>query len=404
MTIERTGDIPKQLLWERAGEIVEGLADSCYAENYQPTYLDQEFLTEAVHEVMTTGPVTQPEHIEALGRQLGDLATGTIRRPLVITGNCSEPVVLNPDELHTPARISLKGLDIVQDSLLSHAIHIRRERGQNTKPRSEENEILPNGEIVMSYMGDSINRTDPARREPDPSLLVAAAIQARDIEEELMETLGQHVPAAHEALNLYYEKAFLRTVKTNDGPKTYLLSADLPWIGLRTNDPDGDHVELLSGIENPVGIKLGASTTAEHLAQLSEKLNPHQKPGKLVLMPRFGLENHDRLPEFLENVKRHAPHSLMVYDVHGTTVKLANGRKNRFVRDIKNEINSLSMACRAADLVLHGLHLETTTDDSRLECIDSHADAHKQDEGGIDPQLNPKQTVDVLNVAVRSLL
>ncbi|HVV67082.1 MAG TPA: 3-deoxy-7-phosphoheptulonate synthase [Candidatus Saccharimonadales bacterium] len=405
-------DPHKQATWEQATEIVGSLEGSSYAENFQPTYLDQDYLREAVHEVLTTETVTQPEYVDNLSASLAAIASGEDRRPVIITGNCSERVLLDQN-LHAPALNSLRGLQIVGDTALSHALHIRRERGQNTKPRSEETEIIhPVAEgasepaesptqIVMSYMGDSINDPDPNRREPDPGRLVAAAVQARDIEEELLVTIGRHVPAAHEALNLYYERGFLR-VDPRTGER-YLLSADLPWIGLRTNQPDSDHVDLLSQVQNPVGIKLGAETTDEHLKRLVERLNPSRKIGKLVLMPRFGLDFQDRLPDFMETVREHASGSLLLYDIHGSTkakkiteAGVEKKVKLRYVGDIIEEIKVLSAAAQAGGLALHGVHLETTTDDSRLECIDAPGDLPLH-EGGIDPQLNPRQTKAVLN-------
>ncbi len=381
-------------LWVVAIKTVEEEAGrASYAYNFQPTYLDHEYLVEAVHELYTTQPVTRPEYVEALQTELADIATGHSKRPIVITGNCAERVLLKTP-IHELAANSLAGLELVNSSLLENPLQVRRERGQNTKPRSEETEILPDGNIVISYMGDAINDMSPHNREPDPARLVAAGIQALDIENELTETVGEHIPAAHEALNLLYEKSFLRSDSQTN--KKYLLSADLPWIGLRTNAVDSDHTKLLASVENPIGIKLGADTSEEHVEGLSAALNPTGKPGKLVLMPRFGIDNVHRLPGFLRAVKTHAPGSLILYDIHGSTQKLEDGTKTRLVDDIVEEISVLSQACHEAGLRLNGVHLETTTDPARLECID-HRGQRPTHPGGIDPQLNPRQTKFVLD-------
>jgi 3-deoxy-7-phosphoheptulonate synthase len=219
------------------------------------------------------------------------------------------------------------------------------------------------------------------------------ALQARDVEEMLTKVKGRHIPAAHESLLLPYDKAFMQT--TADG-RRYLLSADLPWVGLRTNQPDGPQVQLLSGIENPVGAKLGVNTTREHLVGLRDQMNANRVRGKLVLMPRLALGDTGSLQILVDNIADVCPESLIVFDMHGITVSLDDGTKIRCLEDIVEGIEQLSAACSQAGLRIGGVHLEAIGDDSRLECIDTHGELPTHP-GNVDPQLNPRQVTEVLD-------
>jgi 3-deoxy-7-phosphoheptulonate synthase len=231
--------------------------------------------------------------------------------------------------------------------------------------------------------------------------MVATAIQARDVEAGLTEAVGEHVPATHEALLLAYEMSFVH-VDPETG-RQYLLSTDIPWIGKRTNDPDGEHVALLAAVANPVGVKLGSDATAEDILAYQERLNPEGTPGKLIFMLRIG-QDAEALHTVLDAIKAHAPESVVMYDLHGSTRVAADGKtKIRCVVDIIEEIKTAAMACRAAGLKLHGLHLETTTDDSRLECVDE-PNQMPTDYGSVDPQLNPAQTIRILKEVAEYLL
>lgn len=384
---------PKEpvLLETKIGRLV---AQACYSENFQPKYENTEEVIEAVRELSRIEPVSSPESIDKLQDQLTDIAEARDLRPIIITGNCAEPVDLLNQSVNQLVNSSVKSLAIVEQSKLNGALHIRRERGQNTKPRSQETQLLSDNEQVMSYMGDSVNGEGLDDRRPNPARLIAAGVQARDMELGLRDTLGVHVPAAHEALNLLYESAFMQTDSVTG--RQYLLSTDLPWIGVRTNKPTGDHVKILAGINNPVGVKLNHLTSPEHIAGLQETLNPDSVNGKLVLMLRLGLDNVQFMPGLLESIKTHASGSIILYDIHGATKKIEDGQKTRVVDDIVKEVKILAAACKIQDLKLHGLHLETITEDDRIECVDSSTQQPTHP-GGIDPQLNPAQTKRVLD-------
>jgi len=224
--------------------------------------------------------------------------------------------------------------------------------------------------------------------------MVNAALQAEVVERRLMQRTGAHRLAAHEALLLPYEMSFLHT--DNNTGKQYLLSCDLPWIGLRTNSPDGEHVKLLKGVENSVGIKLGPDTTQDHINMLCQALDPGHRPGKLVFMLRMGVHATEATQITLNAIKQARPESLVLYDMHGCTATRPNGTKIRAVNNIIEETHQLAVACGRAGLRLSGVHLETIMDDTRLECvnIDTQDPTHP---GNIDPQLNPTQLTHVLD-------
>ncbi len=371
----------------QALEIVGNLPTPDYTVNFQPTYNITESLVEAVHELLHTGPVTSFTDIDSIRRSLAT------ERLIAIFGSCHEPVRLTQDlqELETPV---IEGLDILGNSRMSHAIAIHRGRGQSTKPRTNGFQTLPSGLEVPSFQGEAVNGQGLLERDADPSRMVASAVQSRDIEEALQLILGGHVPAAHEALLLAFEHSFLRT--DPETGKRYLLSGDLPWIGVRTNNPLGHHVMLLSGIENPVGVKLGANTSEEHIKQLTEALNPNREPGKLIFMPRVGLKNMDSLRTIAQAIRKHSENAKVVYDMHGVTYALEDGTKIRDVGDIKKELTLGQTVLGEEGLRWNGLHLETVTDPNRLECIDQAGQLPTHD-GDIDPRLNPRQTEEVYN-------
>jgi 3-deoxy-D-arabino-heptulosonate 7-phosphate (DAHP) synthase class II len=359
-----------------------------YEEHYQPTYLDQQEVIEAVAELRQTETVTTPRQIDALQRQLTSLAEGNIDKSIIISRKCAEDVWIGTaiEELAEEAN---EERNLVLSCL--SAIVIQRNRGQSAKPRSKEKEVV-DGKEVPSFMGKMINDVDPEFREPDPTKMVGTAVQSRDLEAMLTEMAGEHVPAAHEALLLPYELGFLRV--DEETGKEYLLSADLPWIGKRTNNPNGMHVKLLSRVENPVGIKIGPDSTPDDIRAMSAALNPDSKPGKLIFMLRVSPNKPQELEDIVQAIKASSPESLVMYDIHDITRTAENGQKIRCVPEIITDIKEKSRVLRSHGLKLHGLHLETTSEDV-LECVDEpeQLPTHKP---VVDPLLNPRQLEEIL--------
>ena len=379
-----------------ADAVMAQLPEPNYPQNYQPSYADNEALQAAVETLQTIEPVTSPRQIDALQAELTRLANGEIDEPIIITGHCAEEVDANRpierlvEDCLVDLRVAMRGLGKV--------IHILRNRGQHAKPRSSEYE---KGTDTVSYMGDSINGRELSDRSPDPARMVAAARQDSVLEAALTAATGRHVPAAHEALLLVGELSSIQ-IDPATGER-YLLCTDMPWIGKRTNDLDGPHVAMLATVRNPIGVKIGADSTPSHIAALAQRLNPDNISGKLTFMLRTGPNEAAARQAILEAIRDYAPKSLIMYDVHGVTKTAPDGvTKIRAVPDIIADIRATADACRAAGLQLHGLHLETIADDTRLECVD-HDSQMPTHPGNVDPQLNPRQLRAVLN-AVASCL
>lgn len=373
----------------RNSELAPGLRRPEAIRDYQPVYPNQAQLVEALDNLREIKPVTTPGRIDELRERLAELpADGTI----YLAGRCSNPV-----QIDTPIQ------ELVQESLVLYEtireehpdseVILRDGRGQSAKPRSNDTETveIPDDSKVIAkskvytYRGDMVNGLDLTCRTPDPSRMVATALQARDVEEMLTDQLGRHVPHAHEALLLPYEQTFLH----QDGDEKYLLSADLPWIGERTRSPDGPHVAMLSQVKNPIGVKVGPQATEEDIERLAEKLNPNSEAGKLVFMLRLGVSNTHKLPETLTAIQTHAPESLILCDpMHGNT-KSVNGIKTRLIDDIIEEVQTVAGTCRLMGLRLHGIHLEAMSDPTTKQCID-HPDEEPA-ASDVDPNLNLTQ-------------
>ena len=377
---------------KQALTIVRGLVIPEYTINYQPTYSDQDALISAVSELLETTPATTPEQIVSFRDELAHIGLANGHSRLDIVGSCHEEVKLRVPEMDIK--------ELVDPIIIEHgvvlesdpdALHAQRTAGQSVKPRSNEFEELSDGERVLSFFGEGVNDSGYTQRNPDPSRMVSMALQARDITETVQESLGEHIPIAHEMLLLAYEEAFVR-IDENTGKK-YLLSADLPWIGVRTNDPDGPHVELLSKVDNAVGVKIGPNSDATHIKRLAEKLNPNDELGKLVFMLRIG-DDVIKTLEILEAIQLYAPTTLILFDIHAVTKPNKDGIKVRCVQDVISQARLLHKLCRGVGLAFHGHHLETTTED-RYECVDTPDELPKHP-GKVDPRLNSRQLRHVL--------
>ena len=258
----------------------------------------------------------------------------------MLDASCAEPVRLGTP-IHNSVDETVSTDQAIHTSRIGRSLgplllRVKRNRGQGVKPRSSATETITEetqtdvtraGEMVPRFLGEGVNSISVDERRHDPSRMVSMAVQARDLENQLTETFGYHVPAAHEALLLPYERAFM--AENREG-KRYLLSADLPWIGARTNDINGPHVALLSGIENAVGVKISEESDKAHIQALAEKLNPRDETGKLVFMLRLGAGKIEQLAEVLDSIREHVSDAIIMYDIHGVT-KTVDGEKIRML-------------------------------------------------------------------------
>ncbi|MEE3211350.1 MAG: 3-deoxy-7-phosphoheptulonate synthase class II [Actinomycetota bacterium] len=204
---------------------------------------------------------------------------------------------------------------------------------------------------------------------------------------------------SHEALLLGYEEALTRRDSLTGG--WYDCSAHMLWIGDRTRQLDGAHVEFLRGVHNPLGCKVGSSATGDEVLALCEALNPDRVPGRLTLITRMGATKIvDTLPLLLEAVRDAGHPVVWVCDpMHGNTFTADNGHKTRHFDDVLAEVSGFFAAHRFVGTNPGGVHLELTGDDV-TECLGGGADVHAADlenryETMCDPRLNGMQSVDL---------
>lgn len=355
--------------------------ESRYLIDFQPTYTDKLSLKHTTNELESMEGITSIDNIIRTGEMTQNMALDKDKRPFITAGHCDEPILEDLGQLV----VSYGNLGSAI-SALGYTFSVRG-LGQSTKPRSNQYQATKDGGQVTSYCGSTINGLDEQDREPDPSRMIATAIQAQKLEKLLLQENGKHTITSHEALLLPYEQSFISEV---DGKK-YLTSCDIPWLGVRTNDPDGAHAQMLAGIENPIGIKIGPDDSAEKIAKLAKLLNPDKKPGKLIFIMRFGYKQVGNAHEILDAIEENDPNSIKISDPgHGNTEVTKDGVKTRRLPKMISEVRTLSEMCRMRGMRLHGLHLEASGKDDREECVDDKYEAplHKS---RVDPELNNRQ-------------
>jgi 3-deoxy-7-phosphoheptulonate synthase len=331
-------------------------------------------------------------------------------------------------------------------------VKIGRMAGQFAKPRSRPTETR-DGTELPAYRGDAVNGFEftPEARQPDPARLLqaynSAAVTlnlcrayahggyadlhqahawnrdfvaqspagrryeqlAGEIDRALAfmracgvdseELHGVEIYASHEALLLEYERALTRIEPRTGSP--YDLSAHLVWIGERTRDLDGAHVEFCRRIRNPIGVKLGPSASPEDAVALADRLNPDREPGRLTFITRMGAERiRDLLPPLVEKVTAHGAPVVWVCDpMHGNTFEAPSGHKTRRLDHIFDEVAGFFEVHRALGTHPGGIHVEFTGDDV-TECIGggyeiAEADLQDRYETVCDPRLNRSQALDL---------
>ena len=417
-------------------------------------YPDREALAAAVARLRQLPPLVTSWEIERLRAQIADAQAG--KRFLLQGGDCAETLAdCRPDIIASKLKILIQMSLVLIHGGKRPVIRVGRFAGQYAKPRSSPTEVR-DGVTLPSYFGDLINRQsfDPAARAPDPDLLVQGYLHAgvtlnfvrslaaggfadvhhpefwdltnlsrADLSPELreeyrnmvrqlgealefMEALGEGTVedltrveffTSHEGLSLHYEAAQTKTVPRRRG--YYDLTTHLPWIGERTRDVDGAHVEFFRGIRNPVGVKVGPRATTDELRVLIDRLNPDNEAGKLVLIARCGAAKvASALPPLVEAVKREGRQVLWVCDpMHGNGRSTSGGLKTRDFDDILMEIETSFQVHEAAGTHLGGVHFELTGDDV-TECIGgglTEGDLSRNYGSACDPRLNYRQSLEM---------
>ncbi|HEX3552554.1 MAG TPA: 3-deoxy-7-phosphoheptulonate synthase class II [Thermoanaerobaculia bacterium] len=425
----------------------------------QPSYPDARRVEEAVRELSLLPPLVTSWEIERLKGQLAEAARG--ERFLLQGGDCAESF----EECTSPAITSKLKILLQMSLVLVHGARRRVTRvgrfaGQYAKPRSEDLETR-DGVTLPSYRGDLINRLafTEADRTPDPRLMLRGYERAAltinfiralidggfaDLHHPEYWDLDwvQHSPHAaeyhrrvaairdslhfleslagpqsgeinrvdyftsHEALQLLYEQAQTRQVPRRAG--WYNLSTHFPWLGMRTAQVGGAHVEYFRGIANPIAVKVGPAMTPDGLLELADVLDPHREPGRLTFIHRFGHARiAGKLPPLLDAVRRAGRTVLWVCDpMHGNTETLSNGYKTRRFENVLAELEAAFDLHEQAGGQLGGVHFELTGEDV-TECIGGARGIREDDlrrayRSQVDPRLNYEQALEMaLRIAGR---
>jgi 3-deoxy-7-phosphoheptulonate synthase len=342
-------------------------------------------------------------------------------------------------------------------------VKMGRMAGQYAKPRSSETETR-DGETLLTYRGDIINGPEfsAEARVPDPARMELGYFQSagtlnllrafasggyadlhevhrwnlgfversplaeryRDLSQRIDETLRFMAACgmtsdttremretdfyiSHEALLLPYEQALTRVDSTTG--ETYACSSHFLWIGDRTRQPDGAHVEFLRGVRNPIGIKVGPTTDPDELLRLIDILNPHDEPGRLTLICRMGAEKVERLlPPILRSVRRDGRRAVWICDpMHGNTISSNAGIKTRSFDAILSEVRSFFDVHNAEGSWAGGVHVEMTGRQV-TECIGgAHGltmlDLGDRYETFCDPRLNAEQSLELAFLVAEEL-
>jgi 3-deoxy-7-phosphoheptulonate synthase len=368
-------------------------------------------------------------------------------------GDCAETFAgATADSIGGRLRMLLQMAVVLTYAASVPVVKIGRMAGQFAKPRSAATEVR-DGVTLPVYRGDAVNALEftAAARTPDPGRLLdayhcsAATLNlcrafasggsadlrqvhawnqdfvARSPAGQRYERLAAEIDRAiafmhacgadpeefravefyssHEALLLDYERALTRTDARSG--RCYDLTAHLLWIGERTRDPGGAHIEFARQIRNPVAVKIGPAATAQDVLELLDALDPGREPGRLTLVTRMGAGRiRDALPPLVEKVRASGATVAWVCDpMHGNTIEAASGHKTRHFDDVLDEVTGFFEVHRALGTHPGGIHIEFTGDDV-TECIGggqhiAETDLRHRYETACDPRLNRSQSLDL---------
>jgi len=419
-----------------------------------PDWPDADALEASRLELATLPPLVFAGEARTLQRRLGSVAQGNAF--VLQAGDCAESFnAVTADEIRDKLKVILQMAVVLTYAAGLPVVKIGRIAGQYAKPRSSPTERV--GDVEMpSFRGHIVNDDAPfpAARIPDPKRMVhaynhsAATLNllraftkggfadlsqvhiwnqqfvstsaegrrydavAGEIDRALafMRACGIDLSAeapiqqvdfftSHEALLLDYEEALTRQDSlTGDW---YDCSAHMLWIGERTRQLDGAHVEFLSGVKNPIGVKLGPTTTPDEALELCERLNPENVPGRLTLITRLGVANVTTLLGPIVRAVTDAGHAVVweCDPMHGNTFTSEGGRKTRHFDDVLGEIRGFFAVHHAEGTWPGGVHVELTGDDV-TECLGGVEDILEEHlplryTTTCDPRLNARQSIDL---------
>ncbi|MCP4000396.1 MAG: 3-deoxy-7-phosphoheptulonate synthase class II [Gammaproteobacteria bacterium] len=418
----------------------------------QPIYQDPTKVSQVLEQLSTLPPLVTSWEIEALREHIAEAQDG--KAFILQGGDCAETFAdCRSDKIAAKLKILLQMSLVMLYGLQKPIVRIGRMGGQYAKPRSANSETRDNV-TLPSFRGDLVNREafTFADREPDPELMLRGYeraaltlnfvrslidggfadlhhpenwdldwVQHSQLENEYHEITRaisspskfiEAIPGeegqttarvdfytSHEGLQLPYEQAQTRFL--DHRKKWYNLSTHFPWIGMRTAQLDGAHVEYFRGIANPVGIKLGPGITEEWLLGLLENLNPDNEPGRLTLIHRFGAAGvEEGLPPLIKTVRNSGAKVLWMCDpMHGNTESASNGFKTRRFDNILSELQTSFRIHQEMDSWMGGVHFELTGENV-TECTGgarglTDTDLEKAYHTQVDPRLNYEQAMEM---------
>ncbi|RUO79392.1 class II 3-deoxy-7-phosphoheptulonate synthase [Pseudidiomarina taiwanensis] len=428
----------------------------------QPQYQSKQQLEQVEQQLKQFPPLVFAEEIRALRKQLAQVSQG--RGFLLQGGDCAESFNdFNAPKIRDTFKVILQMAIVLTFAGSCPVTKVARMAGQYAKPRSSDLE-QQNGVSLPAYRGDIINGVefDESARIPDPERMIRAyhhsaatlnllrafaqggladlhkvhkwnmsfveanplKAKYQEVAEQIqsalkfMEVLGitaetnatiheTQLFTSHEALLLPYEEALTRIDTLTGLP--YDCSAHMVWIGERTRQLDHAHVEFMRGIHNPIGVKIGPTTSADELIHLIDALNPDNDAGRLTLITRMGADNlAEKLPALVRRVKAEGRHVVWSSDpMHGNTVKAENGLKTRNFDAIHRELRQFFAVHQAEGTHPGGVHLEMTGENV-TECTGgayqiAEADLTQRYLTQCDPRLNVDQVLELAFLVADSL-
>ncbi|OJI92050.1 3-deoxy-D-arabinoheptulosonate-7-phosphate synthase [Planktotalea frisia] len=426
-----------------------------------PEYTDAAALAAVEGQLSAYPPLVFAGEVRKLKSQLAAAARGDAF--LLQGGDCAESFEqFSADGIRDTFKVMLQMAMVLTYGAKVPVVKVGRMAGQFAKPRSANTETI-DGVELPSYRGDIINELafTPEARIPDPKKMLQAYTQAaatlnllrafstggyadvhqvhawtlgftageqaaeyREMANRIGDTLDFMKAAgldstqepnlqtvdfytSHESLLLEYEEALCRLDSTSG--KWLAGSGHMIWIGDRTRQPDGAHVEYARGVQNPIGLKCGPTTTADDLKVLMNKLNPTNEQGRLTLIARFGAGNvSEHLPRLVKAVREEGAEVLWTCDpMHGNTIKSASGYKTRPFESVLREVRDFFGVHAAEGTIPGGVHFEMTGQDV-TECTGgvravSDEDLSDRYHTACDPRLNASQSLELAFLVAEEL-
>ncbi len=420
----------------------------------QPTYMDQELLEKVEKKLSVYPPLVFAQEVRSLKKQLSDATDGNSF--LLQGGDCAESFAeFNADTIKDFFKVFLQMSVVLTFAGGKPVVKVGRIAGQFAKPRSSDFETF-DGVKLPSYRGDIINSIEFTKksRKADPYRMISAYNQSAATQnlirafarggfadlhkvqrwnldftrgsssnkryEELSDKISQALSfmeacgvtaentpsinqtvlySSHEALLLNYEEALTR--KDSLTGKWYDCSAHMLWIGDRTRQIDGAHVEFLRGVENPIGVKAGPTTDAKELIRLIDTLNPKNESGKMNIIVRMGADKvKDHLPALIREVQKEGKKILWSCDpMHGNTFKSSTSYKTRDFDKVLQEVKNFFEIHKSEGTHAGGIHLEMTGKDV-TECVGGGQEITEENLSSryhthCDPRLNAHQALEL---------